>query len=425
MALQGTIRDFGLGDIFQLIGIQRKTGMLTLRNEQDVVSIKFSEGRVVGADTASHSMEDLLGGVLVRTGRITEAQLEETLKLQKRTLQRLGYLLVKSNLISEDDLIEALRVQSLQIVYRLFRWRTGSYEFQTADELEYDERHFVPISAESILMEGARMIDEWPIIERRIKSDRMVFRRTEAAEGLDLTVDSIVDSDLDFDFGFEGAANRDTAEKEKTEEIKLSPEEREILKMVDGRLTVEEINDRSALGEFDTCRILAELLTRNLIEEVKRVAAVEVTGRASAAWQFMLRLVLAVVLLAIVAGSVVTLDANPFAPWKLVGRSEVGDRLRLHASQTRLERIDDAIQVFYLDAGAFPPDLEVLAANGYIRQEDLLDPWQRPYGLRITPGGYQIFGLDSAGEESRDLIVSHPFTGMQRMMTARAAEAAP
>ena len=28
MALQGTLKDFGLGDIFQLIGIQRKTGIL-------------------------------------------------------------------------------------------------------------------------------------------------------------------------------------------------------------------------------------------------------------------------------------------------------------------------------------------------------------------------------------------------------------
>ena len=32
MALKGTLRDFGLADIFQLIGIQRKTGLLVLTN---------------------------------------------------------------------------------------------------------------------------------------------------------------------------------------------------------------------------------------------------------------------------------------------------------------------------------------------------------------------------------------------------------
>ena len=35
MALEGTIRDFGLPDIFQLIGLQKKTGLLTLKNEKE------------------------------------------------------------------------------------------------------------------------------------------------------------------------------------------------------------------------------------------------------------------------------------------------------------------------------------------------------------------------------------------------------
>ena len=39
MALEGTIKDFGLPDIFQLIGLQRKTGLLTLTNEKDEESV--------------------------------------------------------------------------------------------------------------------------------------------------------------------------------------------------------------------------------------------------------------------------------------------------------------------------------------------------------------------------------------------------
>ena len=166
MALQGTIKDFGLADIFQLIGIQRKTGILTLDNGLDAVTVKFVDGSVVGSDTRTSGVEERLGHVLVRTGRITPAQLDDALRTQKKTLQRLGHILVKSGAIRQEDLVEALRVQSLQIVYRLFRWRDGEYHFSTADDLEYDEKHFMPINAETILMEGARMIDEWPIIER-------------------------------------------------------------------------------------------------------------------------------------------------------------------------------------------------------------------------------------------------------------------
>ena len=105
MALEGTIKDFALPDIFQLIGIQRKTGILTLESDKDAVTIKFLEGQVVGADKRSESVEERLGEVLVRTGRLTAAQLQDALQSQKDTLQRLGHILVKSGQISEEQLV--------------------------------------------------------------------------------------------------------------------------------------------------------------------------------------------------------------------------------------------------------------------------------------------------------------------------------
>ena len=41
MALEGTLRDFSLADIFQLIGLQRKTGVLTLKAPEDTVTVSF------------------------------------------------------------------------------------------------------------------------------------------------------------------------------------------------------------------------------------------------------------------------------------------------------------------------------------------------------------------------------------------------
>ena len=51
MALEGTIKDFGLADILQLIGIQRKTGILVLEREGENVELKFLDGNVVGGST--------------------------------------------------------------------------------------------------------------------------------------------------------------------------------------------------------------------------------------------------------------------------------------------------------------------------------------------------------------------------------------
>ena len=408
MALQGTLKDFGLGDIFQLIGIQRKTGVLTLESAEDSVSIKFLDGQVVGADTKRRSVEELLGSVLVRTGRISATQLQEALRVQRRTLQRLGFVLVKSGMISEDDLVEALRVQSLQIIYRLFRWRDGSYSFKGADDVDYDEQHFQPISAETILMEGARMIDEWPIIERRIRSDRQVFRRSVSGEQLGRRVESIVDRDME-------------ASEEPGSPARLSAEEREVLGLVDGKRTVEEINDLSSLGEFDTYRVLSELLTRNLVEEVRRspVRAGRI-GAPDRRWlDAIVGTILGAVVLGLVAHGLAGLRDNPWAPWRATAVVAASEQLRRHASQSRLERIEGAIQVFYLDRGGFPEALDRLWANGYLDPADIFDPWGRPYGYRLSPGGYQVFGWDENGELRPDLTVSHRFTGLQRAMTSR------
>lgn len=410
MALEGTIKDFGLADILQLIGIQRKTGVLTMDSADDTVTVKFLDGQVVAADTRLRNLEDLLGSVLVRTGRITEAQLQAALTLQKSTLQRLGYILVKSRAIGEQDLRDSLRIQVSQIVYRLFRWREGRYHFSPADHVDYDEEHFTPVSAETVLMEGARMIDEWPVIERRIKSPKMAFRKTEAGASLDRPVASLVDDDVDFEFDLAGA-------KEETDpdEVKVSAEEFEVLHMVDGKATVQDLVDRSPMGEFDVYRTLYELLTRNLIEEV-RVAASPGVAEAERRRDRMLSAGLVAGVFTLAVLSLATVDRNPLTPWRVAGVREDGDLLKYYASEVRLERVERALQVFYLDLGSVPEALDVLVAGGYLDASDLLDPWGRSYEFSKTSAGYVISGRDASGRPDDGLRVRRTFTPFQRLV---------
>ena len=50
MSLRGTLGDFGIADIFQLIGHQAKTGVLNLKDREVEVRIYFVEGSVVKAE---------------------------------------------------------------------------------------------------------------------------------------------------------------------------------------------------------------------------------------------------------------------------------------------------------------------------------------------------------------------------------------
>jgi Domain of unknown function (DUF4388)/Type II secretion system (T2SS), protein G len=409
MALEGTIKDFGLADILQLIGLQRKTGVLTLEGSANTVTVKFLEGAVVGADTSDRNLEDLLGSVLVRTGRITDAQLQESLRIQRSTLQRLGYILVKQDFISGDDLEEALRIQVSQIVYRLFRWRAGKYQFAPMDHMEYDNEHFRPLSAETILMEGARMIDEWPILERKIKSPSMVFKQTAAGAELDVPVASLLDADIDFGFG-------DSAEgaKKKKDAIRISPDERDVLHLVDGRASVQDIIDLSALAEFDIYRSLYELANRNLIEEVTLSVAVGLAPAAATRNVWVSFVLQTVVISAAVLG-VLTLNINSVTPWRLVDGSRETEVLKTYASKNRLERLEHAVQVYYLDHGSIPESLEAVSRAGYVRPAELKDPWGRRYAFMADGSGYQISG-QARGRETDDLVVRHAYSTAERMV---------
>jgi hypothetical protein len=410
MALVGTIKDFGLADILQLIGLQRKTGLLTLERASDTVTVKFLDGAVVGAETSLRNLEDLLGSVLVRTGRITQAQLREALHLQKTTMQRLGYILVKQKFISSEDLEEALRIQVTQIVYRLFRWREGKYQFAPMDHMEYDNEHFQPLSAETILMEGARMIDEWPILERKIKSPDWVFRKTASGAALDVPIASLLDADIDF--GFQDAPGGGDREGGA---IRLSPEERDILRLVDGVANVQDIVDTSALAEFDVYRLLVELLNRHLIDLVE-VAVEEGVPAPAVDRRRWASGFLQLIVFALAALGVVTLGTNPYTPWKLAGHSRETQLLKTYVSKNRLERVEQALQAFYLDRGSMPESLEALAAGGYLPIDDIVDPWGRHYDYQVSPSAYEIGEHPPAGGAVGEIVIRHPFSASQRMV---------
>jgi len=321
MALEGTLRDFSLADIFQLIGLQRKTGVLTLRSKDDTVTVTFLDGKVVGADSLSHRLENRLGTVLIKSGVLTQDQLSRALEIQKETLQRLGFILTHYGIISPDSLKQAIQLQILQIVYRLFRWKDGDYHFSQETTIEYDRDNVVPITAESILMEGARMIDEWPIIEKRIRAYDMVFRKK-------LTDQEIVVSDHGDEIDFDESPSARRRRPGQSDKIRISGEEKIIYDMVDGTMTVGDIVEVSRFAEFDTNKSLYELLTRDLIEEVRGQSAQAVLDQTPldeaqiAQTPVPLPLVIALGLLALV--SLATSFKNPlnsFAPLATPARS--------------------------------------------------------------------------------------------------------
>ena len=416
MALEGTLRDFSLADIFQLIGIQRKTGVLTLKKREDVVSISFLTGNVVSADSSQKNLEDRLGNVLVKSERITSKQLHQALRTQKSTLQRLGYVLVNQKFISQDDLREALQLQVTQIVYRLFRWKDGDYHFSQEESLDYDRANFTPISSQSILMEGIRMIDEWPLIERKIPSFDLVFEKVDPSIEVQRG-DSEEEDDMDAVLG--GGASPEPA-SDGSNARTLPPSAFRLYQRVDGRATVQELIDGSRLGDFDTCRVLFELIQLELIREVRQPTRIkptpEVQQQPQGNWVPMAYVALVLV-------TVVSLATMALNPLNLVplpfNQSPTVDSFKRVMSRNRMDRIDHALYLFFLEHHRFAPSLTSLTTEGLLREEIVVEPWGRYYAYEILEGGYRIIGYDNGGVEDPTLARVRRFpTGILPERTA-------
>jgi hypothetical protein len=407
MALEGTLRDFSLADIFQLIGLQRKTGVLTLRGKDDTVTVTFLDGKVVGADSLNRRLENRLGSVLMKSGTLTQDQLSRALEIQRETLQRLGFILTHYGIISPDSLKQAIQLQILQIVYRLFRWKDGDYHFSQETTIEYDRDNVVPITAESILMEGARMIDEWPIIEKRIRSYDQVFRKKLTDQEI-VVVGADEADEIDFDGDASHMRRRRPAAA--GDKIRISREEKAIYDVVDGTVTVGDIVEVSRLSEFDANKALYELLTRDLIEEVRGQSAQAVLDQTPvdetevAETPVPLPLVAMMAIWAIL--SLVTSYRNPLNSLAPFGRehSAVGETQKSISLQ-RIEAIGQAIEKYNVVNGHLPLKLQDLVPY-YISASLLTDPWGNTYKYLQRPERYLVIGFSPDGKADTDLFLS-------------------
>ncbi len=167
MSLVGRLEDLALPDIFQIISLSKKTGTLVVRSRKGMGMVVFKNGQVIQA--ANDGIRDSLGNILVSQGMLTEPALAQALTRQKRESDTpLGMILVEMGLVPPETLQTVVRKQIEEIIYDLLAWEEGFFNFELGeiapkDKIEIDTQEFLlksGISAEYLLMEGTRLLDE-------------------------------------------------------------------------------------------------------------------------------------------------------------------------------------------------------------------------------------------------------------------------
>ncbi|MFN2565674.1 MAG: DUF4388 domain-containing protein [Gemmatimonadaceae bacterium] len=237
MAIEGPLRELGIHDVFQLLDLSRKTGMLRVTSElrDDEGIVLFESGRVVQASVRSNPMS--LEEMLLRSGRVTETDIERARAMRSGNGRGrgLGEHLVQCGALSRKELERQMRLQIESVVFELMSWREGffSFEERTPDELPATPE--IHVSTESLLMEGARRIDEWSRIADKIPSLSVVPTLA--------PVDHTHPTQID-----------------------LLPDEWEVLAMIDGKRDLRAIATVLGRAEFDIAKVVYGLVTTGVVE---------------------------------------------------------------------------------------------------------------------------------------------------------------
>jgi hypothetical protein len=385
MALKGTLKDFGIADILQLIGQQTKTGQLHLKAKDQEVHIAFKDGNIVRAESSSRKQKDMIGSMLVRAELLKQEQLDFALVAQKRTLQRLGDVLVSQGTISADKFKAMVGLQNTETLYKLFSWKTGSYEFEQCD-VETDPM-FEPMRAESVLMEGFRMVDEWPVVRRKITSYALTFQKVKELPPAPLQADSFDDA-LDDAFG-------EKKEKSSSEFSAIGDGERRCFNLINSQRNVRKLIDLACIGEFETCKALCNLVNLGYLVIVPHAS----TGEESMDGQLTLveragGVVGRVLVTMLVLGGLLFIGTRIDLGAVKIGRSAMtysDPAAQRFISRQQISRIEAALALYRLEKGEVPEALQSLVDANLLRDDDLNYPWSDDYYYRRTdPQGYLL-----------------------------------
>ncbi len=235
MALEGPLKDLHIQDVFQLLDLGRKSGVLRVTSElrQTAGTVCFDRGGVVAAAVGSDPQP--LGARLVRTAKITAADLDRARSMQNGgDDRRLGDILVGLGAISRRELHRQLKAQIEEAVFELLRWSEGYFRFEEGAVCQAAVEAPVRFPTEALLMEAARRIDEWSRIGSKVSHLRLVPRLP-------------------------------SAEAQSTEILDLVPFEWEVLAAVDGSRDLHSLAEVLGRSEFEVARTVYGLTNAGIV----------------------------------------------------------------------------------------------------------------------------------------------------------------
>ena len=237
MALKGNLRDFSTTQLLNLINLARKTGTLSIQSNGDSAQMSFREGKLIYAFMGSEA-DHHLAQILHHAGKLSEDQARIIQARARGTSDKqLGHMLIQRGHITQSDIIQSVRQNVLDTVYKLFTWAEGLFRFE-ANALPSPGHITIPIDLESVIMEGSRRLKEWEILQEELPNLDICLHFTDRPDA-------------------------------RLQNINLTVEEWRVVSFVNPRNSIRQIARANNLSDFEIRRIVYGMLQAGLVEIIR------------------------------------------------------------------------------------------------------------------------------------------------------------
>ena len=324
MGLKGSLRDFGISEILQLIGLQRRSGILEVRSERLRYKIFFDSGKIVLVEKEPEELGERLEDYLIRARILGADHIRYALNKARSELKMFEQVLVNLGLVKPENLRQLQAIRAQDLLHQLFLLKEGEYEFES-QTVNYHPELCALLDTEQILMDGYRVKDEWSRVIRAVGGFDAVFKKKPGEFGL---------SD------------------------RLGADEEQVYRLVDGRRTIAELAVLTRKTRFDTAKIIADLIQKERVEPaVIPKKPLKEEKKRDALFAQLVFWALAIVFLGLLA----------VGAWGYLKR----EKPKADFSEWLGEYRGTSEEIFYLEKGYYPQSSDELYKQGIISNKSL------------------------------------------------------
>jgi tetratricopeptide (TPR) repeat protein len=231
-SISGRLKNFPVADI--LIDLQRslKTGILILSSGPVKKKIYIREGDIVYA--TSGAPEDRLIDTVLRAGRITREQYRQVSDVSQEQGKTHAAVLVELGYLKAEDIVWAVKKQVEDIILSIFPWQNSRFAF----------------------LEGPRVSDK--VITLKLSTANIIYRGIKGIRDATVVANALPPMNTVLQYS--------SAPLDMFQDLSIDAEDNDVISLVNGKRSLQEILSMSPLDHFRTMLTLYALLCTRIID---------------------------------------------------------------------------------------------------------------------------------------------------------------